>query len=124
MADKRLRKFEQIKKEIIPPPELTGKKTYKTLIVAWGSTYSAIVEALEKINNNNISFLYFKQVFLLHKDAIKYLKKAKTTIIVENNATAQFAKLIKLETGHEFDKEVLKYNGMPFSVEELIDELE
>jgi 2-oxoglutarate ferredoxin oxidoreductase subunit alpha len=41
------------------------------------------------------------------------------TIIFENNAQGQFSDLIKLKTGLEIEKKVLKYNGMPFSVEEI-----
>jgi len=47
------------------------------------------------------------------------LRKAEKTIIFENNAQGQFADLIKLKTGFEIGKKILKYNGMPFSVEEV-----
>jgi 2-oxoglutarate ferredoxin oxidoreductase subunit alpha len=52
-----------------------------------------------------------------------YLKKAQRTIIVENNATAQFAKLIKLQTGIEIKDRILKYDGLSFYVEELTEKL-
>ncbi len=123
MVDKRLQKMEKIQGDIIPP-ELIGGSDYEMLIVGWGSTYGAIREALDKLGSDKISgsdkvaFLHFKQVYPLHPDTNNYLKKAKNTVIFENNATAQFAKLIKLETGFDIDKKVLKYNGMPFSVEE------
>ena len=89
MVDKRLRKLKEIKKETIPP-ELFGNKNYTVLIVGWGSTYNIIKEALTRINKKNISFLHFKQLYPLHSDTLKYLKKAEKTIIVENNATSQF----------------------------------
>ena len=40
-------------------------------------------------------------------------------IILENNAHGQMANLIQLETGLEIQEKYLKYNGMPFSVEEV-----
>ncbi len=40
-------------------------------------------------------------------------------IIMENNAQGQMANLIQLETGLEIQEKYLKYNGMPFSVEEV-----
>jgi 2-oxoglutarate ferredoxin oxidoreductase subunit alpha len=43
--------------------------------------------------------------------------------MVENNATSQFAKLIKLHAGIDIDKKILKYNGLSFAVEELADGL-
>jgi 2-oxoglutarate ferredoxin oxidoreductase subunit alpha len=48
---------------------------------------------------------------------VEFLEKAEKIIDVENNATGQFAKLIRAETGIKID--ILKFNGMPFSVEEL-----
>jgi len=116
MVDKRLKKLKEITMEIIPPT-LLGNKQYHTLIIGWGSTYHIIKEAVEKIRNKNISFLHFNQVYPLHKDTISYLKKAEKTIIFENNATAQFSKLIKLHTGYEIEHNILQYNGLPFSVE-------
>ncbi len=122
MQDKRLNKLNQIKKDAFPP-ELIGNSDYKILVVSWGSNREAIVEALKLVNRKEIAFLFFKQVYPVHDDAIKYLKKAKKTAIIENNATGQFAKIIKLAAGLDFDKRILKYNGMPFAVEEIVREL-
>ena len=52
-------------------------------------------------------------------DTEDYLKKAKKLIIVENNVTGQFAKLLKLNTSFDIRNKILKFTGMPFSVEEL-----
>jgi 2-oxoglutarate ferredoxin oxidoreductase subunit alpha len=122
IVDKRLKKIDLIKEEI-EPPELIGDKNYKKLIIGWGSTYYCIKEALEKLEDNQTAFLYYKQVYPLHPDTQKYLTSAKKTIVIENNATSQFAKFIKMETGIEIDKSILKYNGLPFSIEEIIREL-
>jgi 2-oxoglutarate ferredoxin oxidoreductase subunit alpha len=89
------------------------------LIIGWGSTYHAIREALGRLDREDISFLHFKQVYPLHPDTIACLKKAKKTVIVENNSTSQFGQLIRMQTGFDIDRKVLKYNGLPFSVEEL-----
>lgn len=119
MVEKRLKKFNAINSEIIPP-EFFGSQNYETLVVGWGSTYPIIKEAIENLNDKRMAFLHFKQVYPIHSDAKKYLQSAKRKIIVENNATSQFGQLIKLETGMDFDAKILKYNGMPFSVEELV----
>lgn len=118
MVEKRLKKLEGIKKDLIPP-ELVGNENYKFLVIGWGSTYGAIKEALDVIERDDIAFLHFKQVYPLHERTLDYLKKAEKTIIFENNATSQFKNLIKQDTGFEIHKEALKYNGMPFSVEEV-----
>ncbi len=66
-----------------------------------------------------MAFLYFKQVYPLSAETVKYLKKAHKTIIFENNISSQFGNLIKLELGFDMDETFLKYDGMPFSVEEV-----
>ena len=116
MVDKRLRKLKEIMKETIPPA-LIGDEHYKTLIIGWGSTYHIIKEAIEKIERKDVSFLHFKQIYPIHPNTINILKKAEKTIILENNATSQFGKLIKLHTGYEINHKILQYNGLPFSVE-------
>lgn len=118
MADKRMKKLNLIKK-VAMKPVLIGNKKYKTLIISWGSNYNTIIEAMKIINNKDISFLHFPQVYPLPKVTGAYLKKAKKLILIENNQTGQFGDLIKMETGIAITNRVLKYNGMPFSVEEL-----
>ncbi len=120
MVDKRLRKTELLMRET-EPPDLIGMDDFTTLVVGWGSTCHAINEALDNIGRDDISFLYIKQVYPVHDDIAYYMEKAQRTIMIENNATSQFGKLIKLHLGLDIDRYILKYNGMPFSVEELTD---
>ncbi len=122
MVNKRLGKFELLKNEIIPP-QLTGPEDYENLVVCWGSTYNVVKEAVENLNKENVAVLHFKQVYPLPNETVNYLKKARKTLIVENNATSQFSKLIKLHTGIEIKNKILKYNGLSFYVEELTNKL-
>ncbi|MHC4440317.1 MAG: 2-oxoacid:acceptor oxidoreductase subunit alpha, partial [Planctomycetota bacterium] len=69
------------------------------------------------------ALLHFKQVYPLTVQTAGYLQQAKKIIIAENNATSQFAKLIKLQTGIDIDKKILKYNGLSFFVEELAEKI-
>jgi len=118
MVDKRLRKLDQLQGEIVPP-ELIGPKKYETLLIAWGSNYHVVIEAMHKLGRENVAFLHFNQVYPLHPDTVSYLQRARTTVLIENNATAQFGKVVELHTGRKIDKKILKYNGAPFSVEEI-----
>ncbi|MGZ7136224.1 MAG: 2-oxoacid:acceptor oxidoreductase subunit alpha, partial [Methanobacterium sp.] len=111
MVEKRLNKLEGIQKDVIEP-ELVGSEDYKILVIGWGSTYGAIIEALKNIGRDDIAFLHFKQVYPIDGNTLDYLKRAQKTIIFENNATSQFKNLIKLYTGFEIDINALKYNGM------------
>ncbi len=122
MVDKRLKKLESIRNAVIPP-EFSGSQDYQTLVIGWGSTYHTIKEAFAILNCKRAAFLHLKQVYPLPKELASYLKTADKTVIVENNATGQLAKLIKQETGVEIGHRILKYDGFPFSVEELANKL-
>ena len=122
MVSKRLSKLRLIREEAAPP-ELIGPGNYKTLVIGWGSTYGAIREALGKLGRNDTAFLHFKQVFPLPPDTAGYLERAETLVTVENNATSQFGEFIELRTGFRIDEKILKYNGLPFSVEEIEESL-
>ncbi len=120
MVEKRLRKSEIIREAALEPV-LTGSEKYSSLVVGWGSTYPVIREALEKVGASNTSFLHFRQVYPMHPKAKEYLERAERIIVAENNATSQLGSLLMLETGIEPDESILKYDGHPFSVEELAD---
>ncbi|NIM89659.1 MAG: 2-oxoacid:acceptor oxidoreductase subunit alpha [Candidatus Aminicenantes bacterium] len=123
MVNKRLKKLESIKKEVLAP-ELIGNKNYKNLVIGWGSTYHVVKESLEGLKREDTSFLHFKQVYPLHPETERFLQKTEKAILVENNATAQLGKLIKLNTGLEIENKILKYNGLAFTVEEVRSNLE
>ncbi len=118
MVDKRLRKLETLKTAIIPP-ELKGPQDYEILIIGWGSTKNVIREAINELDLDETAHLHFKQVYPLHPDTAQYLSRAKQTIVVENNATAQFRQLMRITTGIDGGHSILKYNGLAFTTEEI-----
>lgn len=122
MVNKRLEKFELLKNETIPP-QLIGPQDYENLVVCWGSTYNVVKEAVENLSRENVAVLHFKQVYPLPNETVNYLQKARKILIVENNATSQFSKLIKLHAGIDIKNKILKYNGLSFYVEELTNKL-
>jgi len=123
MVEKRLRKMELIRREALPPT-LSGPEDYKYLVISWGSTFGVVQEAIFSLGLNDLAHLHFSQIFPLHPDAGKFLEKAENTIIIENNATAQLARLLRQETGCEMSHRILKYNGLPFSIEEVRQKLQ
>ncbi|MBI4839022.1 MAG: hypothetical protein HY806_07795 [Nitrospirae bacterium] len=56
-------------------------------------------------------------------DYLNVLNNAKLTICIENNATGQLARLMRAETGYEFKNKINRYDGRPFTTDELIGEL-
>ena len=50
--------------------------------------------------------------------------KAKKIILVENNLTGQLGKIIREKTGLKIENRILKYDGRPFTSDELKEKLE
>ncbi len=122
MNQKRLKKLSYIKEASISP-ELVGNPDYRTLLIGWGSTYEMVKEAMKMLDRSELAFLHFKQVYPLPPETSTYLQKATRVAVIESNATSQLGNLIKLATGISIQNQILKYNGMPFSVEELVERI-
>lgn len=124
MVDKRVfKKLPAIQQEI-EPPTLYGDTEADVIIAGWGSQYGILKEAVDVLSlDRKIAMLHFSEVYPLPvRDSFDYLDlltRAKKTFCVENNATGQFARLIKAEAGFTFSAQILKYDGRPFLLEEL-----
>jgi 2-oxoglutarate ferredoxin oxidoreductase subunit alpha len=114
--DKRLKKLTELQKEM-PLPTLYGPESAKTTLVCWGSMLGACLDALKE--NKNINVLHFSFVYPLPLGLDKFLKKFKKLVLVENNATGHFGKLLRQETGIDIEKKILKYDGRPFWSDEI-----
>ena len=115
--DKRLEKLKHIQVtdaiKVDAPHE-----TPDLLIIGMGSTGGTIDEARRRVELEGITTNH-ATVRLIHpfptEQLRPFVEKAKTVIVVENNATGQLADQIKLNVGHaDKIKNVLKYNGNPF----------
>jgi len=128
MVEKRLfKKLSLIQKEIAPPV-LHGSATPEIVLVGWGSTYGVMREAVDELSGKrNIAMLHFSELYPFPAtegfDYLTLLRNAKTSVCIENNATGQFARLMRAETGYEFSAKVNRYDGRPFSLEGLMGEL-
>jgi 2-oxoglutarate ferredoxin oxidoreductase subunit alpha len=121
MVEKRLKKFELLRKDAVPPT-LYGDAKAASIILCWGSNKLIVQEAVEKLTGEGIrtAALHFGQVYPLTTEMITpYGLESKKLICVENNARGQFAGLLKRELGLNVAHPVLKYNGECFTVEEL-----
>lgn len=119
MHEKRFRKMAGISEEALLPTEIGDASQAETLIVSWGSNRGVLEEALEILGREDIAGLHFHQVYPLPKKT-KALFAKKKIIVLENNFSGQFANLLKLEYGVKIADTILKYNGDPFSVEEVV----
>lgn len=125
MVEKRLRKFSGLYKEMAPPRIYPDNKAYN-YIISWGSTLGPVEEAVNILREEdiNIGYIHFSEMYPLRKDVIprEILQNSKF-IGVENNATGQFAKLLKMETGIEITDKIPKYDGRPFTSKEIIEKI-
>lgn len=122
MVEKRLlKKLPLIKKEI-SPPLLYGEKEPEIILLCWGSLYGIVREVVDNLQRDYpISMLHFSEIYPFSQDItwLKLLETAKVVINIEQNATSQFARLLRMETGFDIKYHINKYDGRPFLVEEL-----
>ena len=119
MHEKRLNKFNLMKEDLMEPL-ISGSDSHEDLVLSWGSTYGVIEEALSTHPTWNKTHLHFTQVYPLPESLGNLINKAKRITVIENNATGQFANLIQMTYGIKVDKRILKYNGEPYHIDELV----
>ncbi len=119
MVEKRLFKRKEHLMSCALAPDVSGNKKGSTLIVCWGSNKGVVEEAVSLSKNPDLKVAHFTQVYPLHKSVAGMLGSAHKVIVVENNATGQFADILEVETGEVVHERLGKWNGEPFSVEEL-----
>jgi len=128
MVEKRMFSKLPHMQEEIAPPFLYGEHGPDIVIAGWGSLYGLLREAVDELSRSyGVAMLHFGEIYPFpgteKLDYLGLLKGARLTICVEQNATGQFARLMKTETGYEFGALLNKYDGRPFTVESLVENL-
>ena len=126
MVEKLMKKLPNIKKAL-NPPTIYGDNDAKTTLLTWGTTWGAANEAMEILSSGGISInqLHFCDVYPLRTETISEVwNQAEKVVAVEQNATSQFAKLVRMESGLTVDSHVNKYDGRPMSARWIIKRLE
>ncbi len=117
MMNKRMRKLETARKDLWQP-EVYGPKAADYTFVAWGSTYGALRESVDRLNDDGTTanMLHLPQVWPFPARKVReVLGGARRAIGVEQNFSAQLAGLIRQETGIHIEENILRYDGRPFS---------
>lgn len=125
MMRKRLRKMFSLKQDIAPP-RLYGHKKADTMLVGWGSTYGALREAVDILRREkaSVNLLHLSELWPFPAEAVAdALSRARSSYVVENNATGQLARLIRSETGREVSGNILKYDGRPFTPAQIVQQV-
>lgn len=122
MQEKRLRKIKYLLNELenYEAVKVYGKKSSSVAVLCWGSNKGVVSEAAKNLGLKVIQPVVLSPFSVRQfQDALKGVKRL---ICVENNALGQLARLIKLY-GFKVEEKVLKYDGRPFSLNELQEQL-
>ncbi|MDD4980807.1 MAG: 2-oxoacid:acceptor oxidoreductase subunit alpha [Candidatus Omnitrophica bacterium] len=122
MQEKRLRKEKYLALDLenFNTVKVHAEKESETALLCWGSNKGVCVEAARRLGLRAV------QPVVLNPFGAKQFQEAlagvKKLILVENNATGQLMRLIG-GYGFKVDKQIFKYDGRPFSLEELEEEV-
>jgi 2-oxoglutarate ferredoxin oxidoreductase subunit alpha len=127
MYVKRLLKLETLSGEI-PEPKLIGPADAVLTLVLWGSVKNTVSDVMGLWNKEHpqksINFLHYEYVYPVRTGRLKDLiAQNRKMVLLENNAFGQLGALLTIETGYQFEDKLLKFDGRPFFIEELIDYL-
>ncbi len=120
---KRMKKLDVMRAEDMQPPTLTGPKNASLTLMGWGSTYDAIEEACELLAKDGVSanHLHFTDLYPLPVEpTLAVLNACKDIVAVETNYSSQMARLIRAETGFTIKRFVNRYDGEPFTGEDIV----
>ena len=119
MMEKRMRKQAELR-DALPDPEVFGDQSGELLLVGWGSVKNTVHDAMDV--GLNATYLHYEYVYPLKPEKLLELESNfERVVLIENNMKGQLGDLIKKETGFVFDDRILKYDGRPFFVDELLD---
>jgi 2-oxoglutarate ferredoxin oxidoreductase subunit alpha len=125
MVDKRSRKLKGLAEDIGPPRKFGSKKA-DLLLVGWGSTYGPMAEAVEILNRDGraLGGIHLSGLWPFpRKEMDRALHGSRKWVVVENNATGQLARLVQMEIQRRPDGQILKYDGRPFTADEIVEHL-
>ena len=118
MQDKRLRKEGSLARDLekMETLKVHANANSETALLCWGSNKGVCIEVAERLGLKVIQPVLLRP---FPKDKFRQaLSGVKKLICVESNATGQLARIIA-GYGFNADEKILKYDGRPFSIEEL-----
>jgi 2-oxoglutarate ferredoxin oxidoreductase subunit alpha len=123
ISEKRMKKMDTLMKDL-PAPKLEGPSDAEVTLISWGSSRGVVHEAIALLAAAGVraNQLHFKYLLPFHaREAKEILSRAKRTICIEANATGQFARHLRAETGFSVSDHYLKYDGEPFEPLQIVD---
>jgi 2-oxoglutarate ferredoxin oxidoreductase subunit alpha len=123
-VEKRARKVETAERREDLSPREFGDPDAGTLVLSWGSNEGAIVEAMAYLSADDIDVRFLSVPYLYPRpDLSDAVEQAEEVVVVECNATGQFADLVEHDVLERVER-VNKYDGVQFKADELADDIE
>jgi 2-oxoglutarate ferredoxin oxidoreductase subunit alpha len=122
MTRKRFRKM-GLAAAAAPPAHEYGDPDAEVGIITWGSTWGAVVEAVDRLAEQGIKVhaLAPRQILPLPDHQIRPFMESKRIVLVpEVNFTGQFADLLQIHYQREL-RRVNVFGGQPFQVGDIVD---
>ena len=118
MSDKRMQKHVTLLNNL-PEPTLYGDPNASTVLVGCGSTKNPVIDAINE--GMNIAYLHYEYLYPTKTQTLMNLVSSdKRIILVENNQTGELGKILTEASGYQFKEKVLKYDGRPFFLEDIL----
>ncbi|MFD1634758.1 2-oxoacid:acceptor oxidoreductase subunit alpha [Haloplanus ruber] len=122
-VDKRTRKVQTAREREPFEPREFGDADADTLVVSWGSNEGALIEAKSFLDEEGIDARYLSVPYIFPRpDLTEAVEAAEETIVVECNATGQFADLVEHDTLTRVTR-INKYDGVRFKADELAERI-
>jgi 2-oxoglutarate ferredoxin oxidoreductase subunit alpha len=128
MMNKRMNKLKLLQKAMPEEQQyfLHGPKDADLTVLAWGSTKGTILDALKVLEaqGKKINFLQCRLMRPFPAEAVgAILRSAKRIVSIEENYSGQLAQLVQEQTGVMIDQRINKFDGRPFSEDEVVNAL-
>ena len=122
-VDKRSRKVDTARKREDWTAREFGDPDADTLVITWGSNEGALVEALDILADEGVDVRVLSVPYVFPRpDLSEDVAAAENVLVVECNATGQFADLVEHDVLERVDR-VNKYDGVRFKADELAAEI-
>ncbi|WP_299331940.1 2-oxoacid:acceptor oxidoreductase subunit alpha [Haloplanus sp.] len=122
-VDKRSRKVETAREREPFEPREFGDPDAETLVVSWGSNEGAMVEAMRLLEDEDVGVRFLSVPYVFPRpDLTEAVEAAEEVIVVECNATGQFANILEHDTLTRVTR-LNKYDGVRFKADELAERI-
>ncbi|MGD8457523.1 MAG: 2-oxoacid:acceptor oxidoreductase subunit alpha, partial [Anaerolineales bacterium] len=116
----RLEKKFETAQQYVPKPIITGDGEADIGIIAFGSTESAIIEAMDLLQKEDIQIDYLRvRALPLVDDIREFIVSHRRVYVVELNQSGQLNQILNTEYGGVFDilESLTKHDGLPLTAD-------